>query len=156
MKHIPNFDIVYWILRWTILIPTFRTLKNEIKSGKVEGAEITMEEVKKNTHKHSMVIYSTIALLIYVIPELKELQREEISILLTVILPIAAVMGMAWYYISFGAIPESHLLNAYLITFAMFFPFIFSMTLMGTLLLILLPIRIAIAVITIELFHNSF
>lgn len=154
-------DVIFYFLKYTVFRSIFRILLQDIEEqedkDKKENAAETLKDITSNTRKHSLILYLSIIFTTVVYFDMKNFSREEVMLLLTVILPLTAVMGVSWFVVTFGAIPARFLGVAINLTFAMCLAFVACLFIMGLTLFVVLPLGTAIVtnVIILSVYVSS-
>jgi hypothetical protein len=95
------------------------------------GANLDNDEtvfVQANINKHRKALWINVFASVFVFLGVRDTSKESILPLVTSLLGVVAVTGIAWYTISFGRIPKKLMNVAMLTTFYMFVAFLVSLT----------------------------
>ncbi|MFA5967277.1 MAG: hypothetical protein WC805_02060 [Patescibacteria group bacterium] len=113
-----NLDPIYWLLKRFVLNGFFH-------------ADLTKEEHRfllDNLSKHRKVLWLNVIAAIVVYFALGKTPENDIATVIFALLAPVAVMGTAWFTVSFGGIPAKLIQVAMIITFWMFSAFTVSFT----------------------------
>lgn len=156
MGYLAKIDILFYVLRYTLFTGIFGGVQRDIENG-VEGSKDVLEAITENTHKHSMILYLTTVGTFLVYLDLKDFTHEQIMLMLTIVLPLSAIMGVSWYVITFGAIPAKYLRVAMYLTLAMCYAFIQSIAIMMLVIVVILPLgcSLTISAVIIAVYISS-
>jgi hypothetical protein len=123
--------------------PIYILIKKLILRGffKVALAPEESSFVADNISKHRFVVWINLLGGILIFLGLKQISNENIGTLVIALLGPVAVLGTAWFSISFGGIPAKLLSVAMEVTFWMFTAFLLSLTAMFISLAVLSPIH---------------
>ena len=125
---------VYWLFFRVFLFREEYKKLDKAVNDKEEGAQDTLADVETNTWKHVAVLYLIILEVITTFSDITILGQDSqlvlLGIIAAIVVGIATTMGVAWYVISFGAVPERYMDTAMRVTFWMFFAFCSSLVLM--------------------------
>lgn len=145
LSSLKRVDVLFYLLKITIFRGIFNGIEEDVRK-EVEGAQGVLDDVIVNTHKHSGILYLTIVGTLLVLRDITGLSHDELMVMLTIVMPIAAIMGVSWYVITFGAIPVKYLDVAMWLTLFMCFAFIQSLAILALVLNIVLPTGTALVV----------
>jgi len=107
--------------------------------AKDEAAEV-LKNVKDNIWKH-VIIFVILAVAVYTtLPAIKGIAGDNslMQLLLIATIGFVTLMGVAWYVISFGAVPKAFLKTAFMVTFFLFLAFGVSLVLVAEVLAVML------------------
>lgn len=145
IRNLQKFDLLYHLLRLTIFRGVFYGLEEDVHKEK-EGAQDVLNDVAVNTHKQSSVLCLIMLGMLLVWRDITGLSHEELKVMLTIVMSLAAIMGVSWYVITFGAIPVKYLNVVLLLTLFMCYAFIQSLAILALVLNIVLSVGTAIVV----------
>lgn len=134
-------DPIYWFL-------------NKIVLRKFNGSNISRNEstfIHKNITKHHAVLWINLFATFFIILGLRTIDVDKIGALAVALLGPVAVLGTAWFSVSFGGIPAKLLDVAMEVTFWMFTSFVVSLTTMFLSLAVISPLYLAPVLLLIYL-----
>jgi len=142
LNFLRNIDLVFWLLRLNPLLylAAFNAMKRHGEDEEVQ------DSFRNNIHKQSLIVYITVIFAWWMFPELLQflsLRPETLGTMVAITLSVYASMVVVWYVISFGAVPKQYLKSAMLVTFLMLLALTMAATLLGMILFIVFPTKIA-------------
>ena len=141
-NFLKKIDIIYWFLQFTLYLGVWLTMK---KTGEKPDVR---NNVRSNLSKQTIIIYLAGFYSWWAFPELLkmlgQIDNSSIGPIVAVTMAVYTGMEVAWYVISFGAVPKRYLGTAMLVTFLMLLSLTLSATIAISILFIVLPPKAAL------------